>query len=109
MQVQLLGEVTVVRLSARVDAISAGEVEAAFGEQIAGGARKLVADFAGTEYISSAGLRVFLATLKLLGKNEGRIVLCAMQPFIAEVFDISGFCDLFEIVGTLDEAVAALS
>jgi hypothetical protein len=30
-------------------------------------------------------------------------------PFIAEVFDISGFCDLFEIVVTLDEAVAALS
>jgi len=25
------------------------------------------------------------------------------------VFDISGFCDLFEIVVTLDEAVAALS
>jgi anti-sigma B factor antagonist len=109
MQVQLLGEVTVVKLPARVDAITAGEVEATFSEQIAGGARKLVADFASTEYISSAGLRIFLATLKVLGKHDGRIVLCAMAPFIAEVFDISGFCDLFEIVGTLDEAVAALS
>jgi anti-anti-sigma factor len=109
MQLQVLGDVTVVALPVRVDTINAQEVETQFDELLAGGVRKLVADFAGTEYISSAGLRVFLATLKLLEKSEGRIVLCAMPPFIAEVFQISGFSALFEIVGTRDEAVAVFA
>jgi anti-anti-sigma factor len=109
MHLQVLGDVTVVALPARVDTINAQEVETQFEHLLAGDVRKLVADFAGTEYISSAGLRVFLATLKHLEKNEGRIVLCAMPPFIAEVFEISGFSGLFEIVATVDEAVAALA
>jgi stage II sporulation protein AA (anti-sigma F factor antagonist) len=109
MQLQVFGDVTIVVLPARVDTINAQEVETQFDELLAGGARKLVADFAGTEYISSAGLRVFLATLKLLQKNDGRIVLCALPPFIAEVFEISGFSGLFEIVATSDEALAALA
>jgi anti-sigma B factor antagonist len=109
MHLQVLGDVTVVALPARVDTINAPEVETQFDELLAGGARKLVADFTDAEYISSAGLRVFLATLKLLEKNQGRIVLCAMPPFIAEVFEISGFSGLFQIVASRDEAVAALA
>ena len=38
----------------------------------------------------------FSAVLKFLEKNDGRIVLCAMQPFVADVFEISGFSELFD-------------
>ena len=106
MDVQVIGEVTVVTLPARVDTSSARDVEAGFNELLDAGTRKVIADFAGNEYVSSAGLRVFLAVLKFLEKNDGRIVLCGMQPFVAEVFQISGFSELFAIAGTRDEAVA---
>ncbi len=109
MQLQVLGDVTVIRLPARIDTINAKEVETKLNDLLDGGAGKLVADFADTEYISSAGLRVFLAALKRLEKTEGRIVLCALAPFIAEVFEISGFSGLFEIVETHEEALAALT
>ena len=49
---------------------------------------------------------MFLSVLKFLEKRDGRIVLCAMQPFVADVFEISGFSELFAIVGTREDALA---
>ena len=107
MEVETVGEVTLVTLPARVDTTSAGEVEAEIRALLDQGARKLVADFTANEYVSSAGLRVFLSVLKSLEKDNGRMVLCSMQPFVADVFEISGFSGLFAIVATREEAVAA--
>ena len=91
MEVETVGEVTVVTLPTRVDTTSAGGVESEFRGLLEQGSRMLVADFSATEYVSSAGLRVFLSVLKSLEKDGGRMVLCAMQPFVADVFEISGF------------------
>lgn len=107
MEVENAGEVTLVTLPARVDTTSAGEVEAEFRGLLDGGARQLVADFSGNEYVSSAGLRVFLSVLKSLEKDDGKMVLCSMPPFVADVFEISGFSGLFVIVETREDAVAA--
>lgn len=109
MEVETVGDVTLVTLPARVDTTSAGGVEEEFKGLLEQGSRKLVADFAGNEYVSSAGLRVFLSVLKALEKDGGKMVLCAMQPFVADVFEISGFSGLFTIVATRDEAVAAFA
>jgi anti-anti-sigma factor len=106
MQAEVVGDLTVVTLPARVDTVNAGDVDKQFKDMFEAGARFFVADFGANEYVSSAGLRVFLAALKFLQKNEGRIVLCAMTPFVADVFEISGFSDLFEITETRDEAIA---
>jgi anti-anti-sigma factor len=106
MEVQVIGEVTVVTLPARVYTTSARDVETGLDELLDAGARQVVADFGGNEYVSSAGLRVFLTVLKYLERNDGRIVLCAMQPFVADVFEISGFSELFAIAGTREEALA---
>jgi anti-anti-sigma factor len=108
-EVETVGEVTLVTLPTRVDTTSAGGVEAEFKGLLEQGARRLVADFGGNEYVSSAGLRVFLSVLKALERDGGRMVLCSMQPFVADVFEISGFSGLFTIVPTRDEALAALA
>ena len=109
MEVETVGEVTVVTLPDRVDTTSAAGVESEFTALLDGGARRLVADFAANEYVSSAGLRVFLSTLKALEKDGGRMVLCAMPPFVDDVFSISGFSGLFTIVATREEAIAAFA
>jgi anti-anti-sigma factor len=109
MQVETVGDVTVVTLPTRVDTSTAAGVETEFRALLDGGARRLVADFAANEYVSSAGLRVFLSTLKALEKDGGRMVLCAMRPFVDDVFSISGFSGLFTIVATRGEALAAFA
>jgi anti-anti-sigma factor len=108
MDVETAGDVTLVTLPARVDTTSAGDVEGEINALLAGGARRLVVDFKVTEYVSSAGLRVFLSVLKALEKQGGAMVLCAMLPFVADVFTISGFSELFTIVAGRDEALAEL-
>ncbi|MBS3741755.1 MAG: STAS domain-containing protein [Candidatus Cloacimonetes bacterium] len=67
---------------------------------------KIIIDFADLEYISSAGLRLLLLAAKKLDKKDGKIVLCAMQDFIKEVFEISGFTPIFPITEDQKKALA---
>ncbi|HWR38935.1 MAG TPA: STAS domain-containing protein [Patescibacteria group bacterium] len=105
MEVKSVGEVKIAVIPARVDANSAKDVETKLNEIVGGGARKLVCDFSGNDYISSAGLRVFLSMLKQMQKNGGKIVLCQMKPYVREVFDMAGFSQLFQIYTTENDAV----
>lgn len=108
MEEKTVSEVKIVMIIPRVDAASAKTVETQLTEVINGGTKKLVCNFAQNEYISSAGLRVFLSTLKLMKKAGGNIVLCSMQQYVQEVFDMAGFTQLFTICATEEQAVEEL-
>lgn len=101
-----LGNVNVLSLSGRLDAYYATEVEKKLDSLINAGQPCLVIDLEKLEYISSSGLRVFLATLKKARKQQGDIKLSCMKPFIKEVFDIAGFSQLFNIFDTQEAAVS---
>ena len=74
-----------------------------------GGAKKIVVDLAGIEYISSAGLRVILTMVKASKGAVATLAFCSIQSMVAEVFKISGFSSMLPIYATRDEAVSALS
>jgi anti-anti-sigma factor len=99
------GTVLVIRLDGRIDASSAKELEQHCLAWIDGGERQLVFDFSLVNYISSAGLRVFLLVAKRLGAVQGALRLCAMNATLRDVFEISGFSKLFTIVPTVQEAL----
>ena len=61
------------------------------------------------EYISSSGLRVFLAQLKKARKQQGDLKLACMKPYIKEVFDIAGFTQLFNIFDAEDTAASSFA
>src|SRR5256714_12112736 len=69
----------------------------------------IVLDLSALEYVSSAGLRCFMLAAKQVGAHGGRIVLAALRPVVAEIFQISRFDMLFEVFPTVREALAALS
>jgi anti-sigma B factor antagonist len=104
-----LDNVNVLSLSGRLDAYSATEVEKKLDSLLDAGQPRLVIDLEKLEYISSSGLRVFLAALKKAKKLEGDIKLAGMKPFIKEVFDIAGFSQLFNIFDTREAAVSSFS
>jgi len=103
-----VNDIRVVALIARFDAYSARDVETALQGMIDGGAKKIVCDFSGTEYISSAGLRVLLSAAKILRKSGGKIALSGMKPYVREVFETAGFTQLFPIFESEEKALAAL-
>ena len=55
-------------------------------------------DFAGLDYISSAGLGVLLAAQKKLGEQGKSLRLINVKGHIRDVFHFSGFDQIFEIV-----------
>lgn len=69
----------------------------------------IVLDLSQLEYISSAGLRCFMLAVKKAKTYDGRIVVAALQPMVAEIFQISRFDMLLEVFTTVAKAVAAVA
>ena len=79
----------------RLDTTTAPQLEAEFKQNI-DGVEKLVLDFAGLEYLSSAGLRVLLAAQKVMNK-QGEMILRNVNETINEIFEVTGFIDILTI------------
>jgi anti-sigma B factor antagonist len=99
------GDACVIAPKGRLDSKTSTEFDERITETIESGTRRLVINFEGLEYISSAGLRVLNKANKKLKKSEGVIVLCCMEDYIREVFEISGFDTFLPIVPTVEEAL----
>ena len=82
-------------LKGRLDTTTAPELEAALKDSL-DGVTELILDFNGLEYVSSAGLRVLLATQKIMNK-QGSMVIRNVTDDIKEVFEITGFTDILTI------------
>jgi anti-sigma B factor antagonist len=78
-------------------------------DETAGQGRSIVLDLAALEYVSSAGLRCFVLAAKQARAQGRKLVIAAMRPLVAEIFEISRFNLLFEIHPGVREALAAVS
>ena len=86
-----------VALTGRLDTLTSSSLEAALDE-ILDQVTYLVFDFTELEYISSAGLRVLLTAQKMLSKKGGHVTVKNCTPEVKEVFTITGFADILEII-----------
>ena len=69
----------------------------------------IVFDLSALDYVSSAGLRCFMIAARQ-GKAQGtRIAVAALQPVVAEIFQISRFNMVFPVFGSLREAIGSVS
>lgn len=59
---------------------------------------KLTLNFAGLEYISSAGLRVMKRLYSAMAPKNGEIVLKNVNKMVMEVFEMTGFVSLFRFI-----------
>ncbi len=83
------------KLSGRLDTVTAPELEAELGEKLEG-VRELTLDMTGLQYISSAGLRVLLAAQKRMNR-QGQMRLTGVGEAVMEVFEVTGFADILTI------------
>lgn len=97
------GDIKEIALTGRVDGMTAGQIQKAFDELADSGARVFAANLAGVNYVSSAGLRVFLQTQKSLKSSGGELILCGLTPPIFEIFKMGGFQKIFNIVKSLSD------
>ena len=89
------GSSVTVKVSGRLDTTTAPDLEAELKDLLAT-TTDLTIDFSDLDYISSAGLRVLLATHKeLLGK--GKMTITGVNEIVHEVFEVTGFSDILNI------------
>jgi len=97
----------VITLMGYLDAHTAADLEACFHKAFADGYRRFVVDFEQLDYISSAGLGVFMVFIEDAKRDNGDIKMAAMKPKIFTVFDLLGFPVLFDIYRTVEDAQRA--
>lgn len=101
------GRVAVVAAGGRMEAAGAPLMEQHLRHLAAEGRTRVVVDCADLEYVSSAGLRVFLAAARQAGNDQGAFALANMPKRVREIFDIAGFSAIIPIFNTVAEAVQA--
>ncbi|MDO4219490.1 MAG: STAS domain-containing protein [Synergistaceae bacterium] len=89
------GSTLCLTLSGRLDTSTAPQLETEIKNSL-DGIEKLELDFAGVDYVSSAGLRVLLSAQKTMQK-QGELVLRNVPDVVMEVLEITGFVDILTI------------
>jgi anti-anti-sigma factor len=103
-----LEKAVVLKVSGRMDAENAHEFEQTCDRWIAQGAKHLIADLEGLQYVSSMGLRGFLAVAQKLQSASGSLILCGLNGLPRQVFEMTRLIGLFPVFETTQQALATL-
>ena len=101
------GKVQIIHLEGRLDVHLSLEIEQAVNELIDKGEKFLLFDLEGVQYLSSSGLRIFIAAMRRLKGIDGGLKLANMSESVKKIFKVVELIDLFEIYSSIDEALAA--
>lgn len=85
-----------IKITGRLDTTSAPKLEEDLNE-VLGDTSKLVMDFDGLEYISSAGLRVLLAAQKKMTAKGGSLKITNVSKSVMDIFEITGFDSIMAV------------
>jgi anti-anti-sigma factor len=99
---------TWINVKGRIDSMTSPEIQQQINDLILRGERNLVANLEEVNYISSAGLRVFLGAQKQLKKVGGEIIFYEVSNSIFEVFKLGAFDKIFRFASTREEITTAL-
>jgi anti-anti-sigma factor len=103
-----VGGVSVVTARGRLDGAASGPFADQVQAMIGAERPKLLIDFAGVDFVTSAGLRAVLTILKKVKSMNGAFALCNVQKPVREVLDITGFAGMIDIHSERASALAAL-
>jgi anti-anti-sigma factor len=104
-QARRVGDVMVISIVGSIDTLTAPRLLEHLQGIVSRNKTRLVADLSGVDYISSAGLRVFLVAIKQTRGKGGDFFLAAVQPNVQRVLDLSGFSKILRVFENVDSAV----
>jgi anti-sigma B factor antagonist len=87
----------VIALIGEIDASSSIELDLAIAKSVGEGFTKILVDCSALEYISSAGLGVFMSYIEEFKDQNIRMVLFGMSEKVANTFEILGLNELLQI------------
>ncbi len=97
-------DVSVLNIQGFLDAHTAPDFENELQQLIKDNRYNTVVNLDGLQYISSAGLGVFMGVIEDIRNNGGDLKICCAAPKVFKVFDLLGFPSLYEFYSTEEEA-----
>lgn len=94
----------IISVIGEIDASSSIELDLAIAKSVGEGFKKILVDCSSLEYISSAGLGVFMSYIEELRDKNIPMVLFGMKEKVANTFSILGLAELLLIAPTKPEA-----
>lgn len=93
----------------RIDSIEAPEFQNDVQAAVGADDKAVVMDLEQLTYISSAGLRTILESIRQVEQQGGKLAICSLSGHVQDVFRISGFDRVVSIYPSQEEAVRSVS
>jgi len=106
---RIIEDFEILDLDGELDAHTATHLEDSLKKLIAENRQRIIVNCHKLEYISSAGLGVFMAYIEDVRSMGGDIKLTNMSPKVYNVFDLLGFPTLYDIMDTEQDAINKFS
>ena len=98
----------VIAVRGEIDLFTAPELKQALTEAIEGGEHRVAIDLTDVSFLDSTALGVLIGAVKRLRSRGGALAIVNTEPSIAKTFEITGLDQIFTIVASRAEALAAL-
>lgn len=98
---------TLVRVAGELDMATAPQLRSQVDQVIDGGTRQLLLDLDGVTFVDSVALSALIMIYRRLYGLEGRVCVASPRPTVASVLKVTGLDRLFDVYGTVQDALAS--
>jgi len=95
---------SLIQLEGEVDVYTAPQLKQQIISLLDGGARHVIVNLSGVDYLDSTALGVLIGGLKRLRERDGNLELICPNPRIKRIFEITGLDRIFNIYATEEES-----
>jgi anti-anti-sigma factor len=105
-----MGEKTsVIDIEGEVTAAAENPLMDAYTEATSAGARNVILNFAGLEYMNSSGIGLLVTLLIRAQRQKQRLMAAGLSEHYLQIFELTRLNEAITIFPTVGEAVASLS
>jgi anti-sigma B factor antagonist len=102
-------DITTLNINGEVDASSSIQLDESLGGIVSNGDPIILINCGGLNYISSAGLGVFMSYIEDVNAKNIKMALYGLNDKVMNVFEILGLDQLLTIVNTKKEALSRIN
>ena len=102
-----LGTSAVLTLDGHLNALTVGVLESSLDGVLATEVQRVVLECSELSFTSSAGLRIFLTTVKRMKSRGGTCAFASLTPSVRDVFEMAGFLDTMEVHASRESALVS--
>jgi len=104
-----IDHVDVLHLTGRLDLVSSSALKDQVRQRLQDRRNLIVLGCAALDFINSSGLGALISAMKDARLSNGRLVLCALRPFVDEIFEITELKKIIDVYPDVESAVASFA